>query len=87
LEVLLSRVNVPDYRPRRVATLDEFAETWKETVLSQRKPSTQKAALSHLRSHILPQLGNVQLDALGQEAQQIFVTRLSRTVSRETAGT
>ena len=67
--VLLSRVNAPDYRPVRMATLAEFAERWKETVLSQRKPSSQKAALSNLRHHILPQLGNVRLDALGKEAQ------------------
>ena len=54
-------------------------------MLSQHKPSSRKAAPSHLRRHILPQLGNVRLDALGKEAQQVFVTRLSRTVSRKTA--
>lgn len=54
LEVLLSRVNAPDYRSGRMATLAEFAERWKETVLSQHKPSSQKAALSNLRCHILP---------------------------------
>jgi Phage integrase family/Phage integrase, N-terminal SAM-like domain len=85
LEVLLARVNAPDYRPGRITTLAEFAERWKETVLSQHKPSSQKAALSNLRCHILPQFGNVRLDALGKEAQQVFVTRLSRTVSRKTA--
>jgi hypothetical protein len=65
LEVLISRINAPDYRPGRMATLAGFAERWKETVLSQHKPSSQKAALSHLHCHILPQLGNVRLDALG----------------------
>ena len=85
LEVLLARVNAPDYRPGRITTLAEFAERWKVTVLSQHKPSSQNAALSNLRCHILPQFGNVRLDALGKEAQQVFVTRLSRTVSRKTA--
>ncbi|PYU28760.1 MAG: hypothetical protein DMG32_01940 [Acidobacteria bacterium] len=85
LEVLLARVNAPDYRPGRITTLAEFAERWKETVLSQHKPSSQKAVISNLRCHILPQFGNVRLDALGNEAQQVFVTRLSRTVSRKTA--
>ena len=84
LEVVLSKINAPDYRPGRIATLAEFAERWVETVLSQHKPSSQRAALSHLRCHILPQLGAVRLDALGKEAQQIFVTRLSRNVSRKT---
>jgi integrase len=85
LEALLSRINAPDYRPGRIATLAEFAERWKETVLSQHKPSSQKATLSHLRCHIVPQFGNARLDALGKEVQQVFVTRLSRTVSRKTA--
>lgn len=84
LEVFLSKINAPDYRPGRIATLAEFADRWVETVLSQHKPSSQRAARSHLRCHILPQLGAVRLDALGKEAQQVFVTRLSRTVSRKT---
>lgn len=84
LEVLLCKVNAPNYRPGRIATLGEFAARWKETVLSQHKPSSQKAAQSHLQCHILPQLGIARLDALGKEAQQVFVMRLSRTVSRKT---
>jgi integrase len=84
LELLLCKVNSLDYRPGRIATLAEFAERWKETVLSQHKPSSQKAAQSHLQCHILPQLGAARLDAIGKEAQQVFVTRLSRTVSRKT---
>jgi integrase len=85
LEILLARINAPDYRPGRISTLTEFAERWKETVLSQHKPSSQRAAQSHLRCHILPHLGTARLDAIGKEAQQVFVTRLSRTVSRKTA--
>lgn len=84
LDLLLCRINSPDYRPGRIATLGEFAVRWKETVLLQHKPSSRKAAQSHLRCHLLPQLGTVRLDALGKEAQQVFVTRLSRTVSRKT---
>jgi len=84
LDLLLCRINSPDYRPGRIATLGEFAARWKETVLLQHKPSSQKAAQYHLRRHILPQLGAARLDALGKEAQQVFVTRLSRTVSRKT---
>lgn len=84
LEPLLYKVNALDYRPGRIATLVEFAARWKETVLSQHKPSSQKAAQSHLQCHILPQLGAARLDAIGKEAQQVFVTRLSHTVSRKT---
>lgn len=85
LEARLCKVNSLDYRPGRIATLAEFAERWKETVLSQHKPSSQRAARSHLHCHILPQLGAARLDAIGKEAQQVFATRLSRAVSRKTA--
>lgn len=84
LDLMLCRVNSPDYRPGRIATLGEFAGRWRQTVLLQRKPSTRKAADSHLRCHILPKLGAMRLDELHKEAQQVFVTRLSRTVSRKT---
>lgn len=84
MEVLVGRINDPRYRPVRVATLGEFAERWRTEVLSLRKSSTQKAAESHLRTHIIPQLAQMNLDQIGRENQQVFVTRLSRTVSRKT---
>lgn len=83
LEVLLAPINSLTYRPGRVATVAEFAERWKQEVLSKRKASTIHAAESHLRNQILPLLGNVRLNDLGMEAQQIFANRLSGTVSRK----
>jgi len=44
LDRLLFRINDPGYRPSRVATVTEFVERWKAQVLSQRQPSTKKAA-------------------------------------------
>ncbi len=84
LELLLARINAPSYRPGRVATLAEFAERWNAEVLAQRKPSTRHAAESHLRVHILPELGEMNLDQIGRESQQVFATRLSKTASRKT---
>jgi integrase len=84
LELLLARVNAPSYRPVRVATLAEFAERWKADVLELRKPSTRKAAESHLRAHIIPQLGQMNLDQIGRENQQVFASRLAKTASRKT---
>lgn len=84
LELELSRINSPAYRPGRVATLEEFAERWRREVLSTRKPSTIHAAESHLKIQILPLLGKMKLSDIGVEAQQCFVTRLSGTVSRKT---
>lgn len=84
LDLILARINAPEYRPGRVATVKEFSERWKAEVLTHRKPSTIRAAKSHLRTHIVPMLGNVKLDELGRERQQAFVTRLAADVSRKT---
>ena len=84
LDRLLFRINDPGYRPSRVATVAEFAERWKEQVLSQRKPSTRKAAESHLGAYIIPRLGKLRLDDLGVENQQMFVRYLSEKVARKT---
>jgi integrase len=84
LQLLLASVNDPAYRPGRIATLGEFVQHWKSEVLSQSKPSTIKAANSHLRVHILPVLGNLRLEQIGGEVQQTFVSRISRHVSRKT---
>jgi len=83
LEVLLAPLNSLSYRPGRVATVAEFAERWKLEVLSKRKPSTVHAAESHLRNQILPMLGKMRLNEIGVENQQIFVNRLSGTISRK----
>jgi integrase len=84
LELLLHRINAPEYRPGRVATVVEFAERWEFEILSKRKPSTREAAKSHLAAHILPFMGKLRLDAIGVENQQAFVTHLVDKVSPKT---
>jgi integrase len=84
LDQVLFRINDPSYRPSRTATIAEFAERWKEQVLSKRKPSTKKAAESHLSAYIIPRLGKLRLDDLGVENQQVFVGYLAEKVSRKT---
>ena len=83
LEVHLARINSPDYRPGRMATLEDFADKWKAKVLALRKPSYVHAAESHLGVHILPLLGKLRLDQLGPETQQGLVNRLNGKVSRK----
>ncbi len=82
-DLMLAQVNAPGYRPGRVSTLAEFVEQWRVKVLSQRKPSTQKAAGVHLRRYILPELGRLRLDQLTLEAQQTFVSQLAKKLSRK----
>ena len=83
-DLLLAKVNAPGYRPGRISTLVEFSERWQADVLSQRKASTVKAAKSHLRCSILPQLGTMRLDQLGKENVQSFVRYLSKKYTRKT---
>jgi integrase len=80
----LSKVNSLDYRATRVATVAEFVQVWREKVLCQHKPSSARAAESHLKLHILPALGGRRLDEVTPEAQQDFVAQLSRTLRRKT---
>jgi integrase len=84
LDLILCRINAPEYRPGRVASIAEFAEKWQAEILIHRKPSTVRAAKSHLRTYILPQLGKMQLNELGKERQQAFATRLVSQVARKT---
>lgn len=82
---ILVRINSPAYRPGRVATVGEFAQRWTREVLSKQKPSSVRAVNSHLRCCVLPLLGKLNLDQLGVENQQSFVTRVSeKGLSRKT---
>ena len=84
IEVEPPRRGVAWYRPGRMATLAEFAKRWQEKYGCLRKPSTFKAQASHLRIHIIPALGTLQLNEISMEEQQRFVTRLTKTVRRKT---
>jgi integrase len=79
MEIILARINSPDYRPGRYAKVEEFASIWREQVLAGRKRSTIRAANSHLKVHILPHFGSRGLDEIGVEAQQVFVTKLVKS--------
>ncbi|HZP33624.1 MAG TPA: tyrosine-type recombinase/integrase [Candidatus Acidoferrales bacterium] len=83
-EPFLARVNSVDYRPAKFGKLGEFSQTWEREVLQHHKPSSVRAAQSHLRTYIRPWLGEIRLEELTAQAQQNFVTRLSQRVSRKT---
>jgi integrase len=81
---ILRGVNSLDYRPEKFAKISEFADIWETQVLIHQKPSSVKAAKSHLKTYIRKWLGSVRLEDFSCQAQQNFVTRLSRSVSRKT---
>jgi integrase len=83
-DLLLARINRPDYRPGKVIGFEEFSERWKEHALSQQKPSSQKVAKSHLRFHLVKHFGRMRLDQIGQEDVQQFVSAIGRKLGRHT---
>ena len=80
LEQLLGRINSVDYRPGRVATVEQLAERWKTEILALRKPSGIAPKLCALNRYIIPQFGNLRLDSLGAENHQMFITSLTKSV-------
>ncbi len=84
LDPILAKINSFDYRPSKFSTVTQFADTWEAQVLIHQKPSSVKAAKSHLRTHIRKHLGKVLLHELTPQIQQNFVNLLSQNISRKT---
>lgn len=74
-----NEINNLTLRPIRAMTFAQFAERWKEQVLSQHKPSTQVASKSHIKIHFTPYFGALPLSQINGERIQAFVA--SRKVS------
>jgi integrase len=58
-------------------TLKNFVEEWKHNVAPTLKPSTVRAAESHLRTHILPTMGEMSLTAINTRNVQAFISALT----------
>lgn len=76
----LDAVNlVPPPIPKAGRTLKRFAEEWEENIGVTLKPSTLRATKSHLRTHILPRIGDLPLTACTVRNVQAFVSSLAVT--------
>jgi hypothetical protein len=84
LDPILAKINSFDYRPSKFTSVEKFADLWEAQGLIHQKPSSVKAAESHLRTYIRKHLGKVLLHELTPQIQQNFVTLLSQKVSRKT---
>lgn len=75
----LDRVNEAAMKlpPKSGLTLAEYVEEWRRDVAVNLKGSTIRAAESHLRAHITPRLGGLQLTAITTKAVQGFVAYLA----------
>jgi len=78
LQPYLDAVNlVPMPKPKAGRTLKTFVDEWRQNVAPTLKPSTVRAAESHLRTHILPALGDLSLTAVNTRNTQVFISALA----------
>jgi len=78
LRPYLDAVNlVPMPKPKAGRTLKTFVDESRRSVAPTLKPSTVRAAESHLRTHILPALGDLPLTAVNTRNTQAFISALA----------
>jgi integrase len=76
----LDAVNlVPQPIPKTGRTLRSFSEEWEQHVGVTLKPSTLRAIKSHLRTHILPRIGDLPLTGCTTKNIQAFISGLAVT--------
>jgi len=74
----LNRVNdAVKAAPKTGITLEQFVQEWRVSVAVNLKGSTTRAAESHLRAHIIPQLGSLPLTEINTKTVQSFVAYLA----------
>ena len=84
LQPYLDRVNIaaPPAPKKAGKTLCELIEEWKEKIIPNRKDGGARASLSHIRTYIMPQLGETHLRELNLSLHQAFVTAVGRRAGR-----
>jgi integrase len=74
----LDRVNAATKLPTESGmALEQFVKEWRSSVAVNLKGSTTRAAESHLRAHIIPKLGTLQLTEINTKTVQGFVAYLA----------
>lgn len=74
-------------KPKAGRTLARLVEEWESSVAPTLKPTTVRAAKSHLRTHIIPALGEMSLTAITTRNVQAFVSALAaKGLSSTTTG-
>ena len=70
LDPILAKINSFDYRPSKFVSVEKFADLWEAQVLIHQKPSSVKAAQSHLRTYVRKHLGKVLLHEITPRQMQ-----------------
>ncbi len=77
-----AKANLKPSAPRGEKTVRALVDEWTDKILPNRKPGGARAALSHIRAYILPQLGELPLREMNLSQHQAFVTAVGRRVDR-----
>lgn len=77
-----AKANLKPSPPRGAKTVKALLDEWTDKILPNRKPGGARASLSHIRTYILPQLGEVSLRELTLGRHQSFVTAVGLRVDR-----
>ena len=64
-------------KPKTGRTLKNFVEEWELNVAPTLKPTTVRATKSHLRTHIIPVMGEMPLTAISTRIVQAFISTLA----------
>lgn len=75
----LEPINNVEYRPQRRITFEVFSQKWLKEVLVHQKRSSQSSARSHVRVHLVPAFGAMNLADIRMEQVQQFVTKSSKS--------
>jgi integrase len=85
LQPFLDRVNIaPPPLPKSGKSLLEAVADWRIHIAPNLKPSTVRAAESHLKQHIIPHLGTLRLSEFTVKVVQAFSTGLISGRTRKT---
>jgi integrase len=85
LQPFLDRVNIaPPPLPKSGKALLEAVADWRIQIAPNLKPSTVRAAESHLKQHIIPHLGTLRLSEFTVRVVQAFSTGLISGRTRKT---
>src|SRR5579859_2524196 len=81
-----AKENAKPAPPKGAKTVATLIHEWSDKILPNRKPGGARAALSHIRTYILPLLGELPLRDLNLSQHQSFVTAVGQSVNhRKTA--
>jgi integrase len=75
----LEPINNVEYRPQRRITFEVFSQKWLKEVLVHQKRSSQSSARSHVRVHLVPAFGAMNLADIRMEVIQQFITGSSKS--------